>query len=361
LGVVTPHPISFYARQLRPSLSPQVFEPVPSRVIWFVLHCAIIAAGTLAIAHDVGGIPGRLVCSLLIGHSFAGLAFVAHEALHGSVVKGARSIHLLGFACFLPFTVSPTLWTAWHNKVHHGHTMAEGIDPDAFPTLREYRGSRLLRIADRYALGRGHWAGALPLFVGFTVQTLQILLNTSRNPRFLTVRQRRRALWETAAGIAFWVGLGVWLGPVHFLFAYGIPLLVGNAVVTTYILTNHSLSALTNEANDPLLNSLTVLVPKPLAKLHLDFGLHVEHHLFPSMSPRHATHVRALLQERWPERYQSMSLWKALGRLISTPRIYLDETTLVDPKTGRTFPTLAAQRPALARAGNEQLRISYSH
>jgi fatty acid desaturase len=261
---------------------------VPSRLGWFVLHCAIIVSATLGITHDLGGLPGRLAFSLLIGHSFAGLAFVGHETLHGSVVKGARWIRLLGFACFLPFTVAPTLWTAWHNRVHHGHTMAEGIDPDAFPTLAEYRHSRLLRIADRYALGRGHWVGALPLFVAFTVQTLQILLNASRHPRYFSPRQRRRAFLETAAGIGFWVALGVWIGPVHFLFAYGIPLLLGNAVVTTYILTNHSLSPLTSAANDPLLNSLSVLVPQPLARLHLDFGLHVEHHLFPSMSSRYA-------------------------------------------------------------------------
>lgn len=346
---MTPRPISFYTRQIRSALPPHAFDPVPSRLAWFALHCAIIALGVFAIARDWWGPFGRVGLSLLIGHSFAGLAFVGHEALHGAVVKGARRVHLLGFASFLPFAVSPTLWVAWHNKVHHGHTMAQGIDPDTFPTLGEYRQSRVLQIADRYSLGRGHWAGALPLLVGFSVQTLQVLFKASRDPHYFSGRLRRRAFLETAAGIAFWAAMGVWLGPVHFLFAYGIPLLIGNAVVMTYILTNHGLNPLTSEANDPLLNSLSVLVPRPLAWLHLDFGLHVEHHLFPSMSSRYAGAVRSLLLKRWPHHYQSMTLWRAVRGLMATPRVYLDEKTLVDPRTGETFPTLLPREPEAAR------------
>ena len=46
-------------------------------------------------------------------------------------------------------------------------------------------------------------------------------------------------------------------------------------------------------------------------------------------------------RERWPERYQSMSLPAALRALHRTARIYKDDVTLVDPKTGREYATLA--------------------
>ena len=71
----------------------------------------------------IGGIWAALPISLAIGHSFAGCAFVGHELLHGSVVRGRRARLTIGWLCFLPFTLSPRLWVAWHNEVHHGTTM----------------------------------------------------------------------------------------------------------------------------------------------------------------------------------------------------------------------------------------------
>jgi fatty acid desaturase len=130
-----------------------------------------------------------------------------------------------------------------------------------------------------------------------------------------------------------------WLGPLGFLFGYGLPLMIGNFVVICYILTNHSLSPLTS-VNDPLVNSLSVTVPRWLARVHLQFGLHVEHHLFPSMSSAHAPLVRDQLRARWPERYQSLPIEEALGRLARTPRIYASETVLEDPRSGLRATTI---------------------
>jgi len=299
----------------------------------------LVAAGAVALIACRTGAVGTLVGTLLMGHSFAGLAFVGHEVLHGAVVRRQGPRMVLGWLCFLPFVVSPRLWVAWHNQVHHSHTMEEGVDPDAYPTLEEYRSSRLLRVIDRFSLGRFQPGGLFCLALGFTVQSGQVLFK-QRSLKYLTPKNWRRALMETTLGVAAWTAFGVWGGPRLFVFAFLLPLAIGNAVVTAYILTNHSLSPLT-EVNDPLLNSLSVTLPWWLSKLHLDFGLHVEHHLFPAVSSAHAETVRAAVVRRWPERYQSMPFLRALGRLISTPRIYKEPRTLVDPKSGREFPTLA--------------------
>ena len=80
--------------------------------------------------------------------------------------------------------------------------------------------------------------------------------------------------------------------------------------------------------------------PRLVAWLTLGFGFHVEHHLFPAMSARHATTVRAFLRERWPERYKSMSLRDALGSLHRGARVYKTATTLFDPRTGAEHATL---------------------
>jgi fatty acid desaturase len=111
-------------------------------------------------------------------------------------------------------------------------------------------------------------------------------------------------------------------------------------LVMSFILTNHSLSPLT-EVNDPLLNSLSVTVPRLFDFTTLRFGFHVEHHLFPAMSSRHAPLLRRLILARWPERYQSMPLLRALVQIIRTARVYKQPTLLVDPKNGREWPALA--------------------
>ena len=320
--------------------------------MWLAVHLATAVAGIVAVALGVGGLWLAPLLALVIGHGFAGMAFVAHETLHGSVVQGRRLRHAIGWFGFLPFALSPTLWVGWHNRVHHGHTMEDGVDPDAYPTLERYARSLRTRVGDHMTPGRGRWAGVMTLAVGFTVQSLTILVQGRRAAR-LSRRQHLRSIAETALGVAVWAVVGAAIGPAPFLFAFVIPLLVGNALVITYILTNHSLSPLT-AVNDPLVNSLSVTTPRLVSALHLQFGYHVEHPLFPAMSPRHASRVRDELVRLWPERYQSMPLWRAFGRLWSTARVYATPRVLHDPRSGRAWPALLP--PAEAAAAAEEAR-----
>jgi fatty acid desaturase len=354
---VNAHPVSHYARQIRPLLPSTAFDLVPNRLFWLLFHLALVAAGWVALAWGWGQWPGAIVAALVIGHSFAGMAFVGHETLHGAVLRGRRALHLIGGLCFLPFSLSPRLWIAWHNRVHHGNTMIDGVDPDSYPTMKDYQERPSLRLAERYALAKDHQAaGWLTLLIGFTVQGTLVLLAAGKKG-YLSRAQLRWAVVETLGAWAFWLGFGVLLGPKMFLLGFLVPLMLGNAVVTAYILTNHSLSPL-NEVNDPLLNSLTVTCPKWVNALHLNFGLHVEHHIFPGMSSAKAPLVRKVLLERWPERYQSMPVITALLKLWSTPRIYLDPTTLVDPRTGEKFPTLLPRTASAAPRAEGELAIA---
>jgi fatty acid desaturase len=332
-------PLSAYVRELRPALPPEVFVPARSRILWMPLHLAVIATVTWLMG--AGHVPWPLwpVASLVLGVSFAGLTFLGHELLHGGVVRGRRLRHARGWIGFLPFVVSPRLWLAWHNRQHHGNTNVVGVDPDMYPVLREYQDSRIVRVVtDRFALGGRRWTGVLSLLFGFTGQSTQILLS-ARKKGLLTGRQQALAFFETFLGLAVWATVCVLVGPLAFLFVFGIPVVVANVMVMMFILTNHGLSPLT-DVNDPLVNSLSVTVPRWLEVLTLGFGFHTEHHLFPAMSTRHAPAVRAELLARWPGRYQSMPLATALLRLHRTARVYEDATTLCDPRRGETWPTL---------------------
>jgi fatty acid desaturase len=309
------------------------------------VHVAVVAAAMLAIG--LHWLPGPLlpVASLLIGASFAGLTFVAHETLHGAVVRDKTVRQLVGFLGFMHFCISPRLWVAWHNRVHHGHANSPGEDPDAYPTREEYeRDAKVRFVTDHLAPGRSRLGGLFSLTVGFTVQSAQVLL-VARRRGYLTARGQRVAVVETALAVGVWTALAVALGGVGFVFAYVLPLVVANVIVMAFIFTNHSLSPL-GAVNDPLANSLSVTLPGWLEWLTLRFGFHVEHHLFPGMSSRHAPLVRDRVRERWPERYQSMPLGRALVLLHRTGRIYEGETMLLDPHTGTSVPALQPRAAA---------------
>jgi fatty acid desaturase len=332
-------PISAYAGEIKPLLPARAFRPARSRLSWLPLHSVCIALLMLAISRD--WLPPLLLpmVSLLIGASFAGLVFLGHETLHGAIVRGRRLRHVVGWLCFLPFTVSPRLWVAWHNRVHHGNANHAGRDPDAYPTLREYRTNRRARVAlDWFGIGRHKLRGLVSLVFGFSVQSLHQLL-IARRERYLTRSELLLAGLETSAGLALFVAAFVWLGPLGFLFGCVLPVLVANVIVMGHILTNHTLSPHT-EVNDPLANSLSVTAPRVVEFLTLGFGYHVEHHLFPWMSTRHAPLVRELLIARYRERYQSLPLLQALLRVHRTPRVYASPHLLYDPKTGELAPTL---------------------
>jgi len=331
--------LSSYVRELRSTLPSGVFAPARSRLLWLPVHLSIIVAVIGAIATD--RVPWLLwpVASIVLGVSYAGITFLAHETLHGGVVRGRRLRRVIGWIGFAPFVVSPRLWMAWHNRQHHGNTNLPGVDPDMYPVLREYNDSRLVRtITDRFALGGRRWTGVLSLLVGFTGQSTQMLL-TARRRGLLSGPQQAVAFLETFLGLAVWAAVCTLVGPTAFLFVFGVPLVVANVMVMMFILTNHGLSALT-DVNDPLVNSLSVTVPRWLDWLTLGFGFHTEHHLFPAMSTRHAPAVRDAVRAKWPERYQSMPLGSALLRLHRTARVYEDAVTLCDPRRGARWPAL---------------------
>jgi fatty acid desaturase len=308
--------------------------------------------GILVASLVSGHVPTVLwpLVSVLIGCCFSGVVFLGHETLHGGVVHGQRTIRVLGWFCLLPFTLSPTLWTAWHNRVHHGHCGQAGKDPDMYPTLLEYQTQRAARVmADHFGLGRRRVLSLLSLLFGFTGQSQQMLWK-AREKGILSRKLHRRAIFETLLGIAFWAAIAGIVGLVPFLFVYAIPLVVTNSIVMMFIMTNHNLSPLTPNINDPLVNSLSVTLPRPLEWLTLDFGYHVEHHLFPAISTRHGRLVRAALLEHFPHRYQSMPLGSALSHLFVTARVYQDDTTLFDPRSGQRFPTLMPR----SRANNQR-------
>jgi fatty acid desaturase len=334
------------AHAVRARLGKQIFEPATSRLLWVVVHLTTWGMGLISslwLMKQEASLVWFLLVSLVLGMSFAGMAFVAHETLHGALTRNRTLRRLVGFVGFLPFCVSPRLWIAWHNRIHHGNTNIAGKDPDAYPDLHEYEQSWGARLAVQWGAPRsGKWRGLITLLIGFSLQSAQVLLMAKKR-KFLSSRNYALAWAETLLGVSIWATLAMLVGLQVFVVVYLLPLVVANFLVMAHIVTNHSLSPLADH-NDALETSLTVTVPRWFEFYSLGFGYHVEHHLFPAMSNRHAPRVQAELRRLAPTRYQQMPLVRALALLFRTPRVYGSGGLLVDPETGETWRTLGPAR-----------------
>jgi fatty acid desaturase len=317
-------------KQVRAELPTDTFERQPQRALWFIPLAATAIGGiaTIITVH-----PAWYVCLLLgivVGQCFAAMGFLAHEVLHGSVVGSTGLQTFFGYLGFGPMMVSPTLWRTWHNQIHHGKTNKGNSDPDGFGTVERYEKAPSTRFVAKLAPGSKHPMSYLFLGYWFTFHGQVVLWIQSRYMRSFARLNRRRAIIDSAVCAAIWVAVIVLAGPFYALFAVVVPIVVTNMLVMGYIATNHFMRPLTT-VNDPLENSMSVTTLPIVDKLHFNFSHHVEHHLFPTMSAKHAPRVRAWLQANEAERYVSPAHWTAVAYLYKTPRVYLDSTTLVDP------------------------------
>ncbi len=316
--------------RLRDELPPDTFRPQPVRALWFVPAATVAGAGTAALIHFPVPWPLALLIALVIGQAYAAMAFLAHETLHGSTVRSRRLQDLLGFVGLGPVLVSPTLWRVWHNQVHHTKTNKGNSDPDGFGTLRRYQRMRSTQFVARLAPGSRHWSSYLFFGYWFTFHGQMVLWLQSKHMRGFADLNRRRAIAETFAAFGIWVAIAIAAGPVTSVFAVVIPIIATNATIMSYIATNHFLRPLT-ETNDPIENSMSVMVPTVVDRLHCNFSHHVEHHLFPKMSPKHAPRVREWLVANAGDEYLAPPHWRAIRELYRTPRVYKNATTLCDP------------------------------
>ncbi|WP_066173969.1 fatty acid desaturase family protein [Bacillus marinisedimentorum] len=330
------HTFGWYAKRLTPHLPKYAFKPVPARLWGGLAYLAIVVAGILAIGVFDLHITLNLGIAIVLGASFAGMGFLGHEILHGTVVRKAWLRNFLGAVAFWPLSTGPRLWRKWHNLTHHVHTQNEEHDPDAWPTLEKLAQSRMLRWIYRLPFWVRAIFGFLTLSIQFTAHSFHMFLVYIKefNPK------KRPAVWfQFILPWVTWLGLMFWIGPVKWLFAFLIPLLIANLIVMGYISTNHRLNPIT-PVNDPLANSLSVTVPKWVDVLHFNFSYHTEHHVFPGMSPKYYPMVKEQIKRMWPERYHEMPMGRALTALIKTPRVYYREKDLVDPRGQKVYGSL---------------------
>ena len=337
-----------YASELRTDLPPHAFRPVLSRILWLPIHLAVIGVAAGLILRGESGWVSKTLLALLMGHSFAVLAFLAHEILHGTVVRQRWLQSLTAGICLLPHCLPPDVWRTWHNRFHHGYTGIAGKDPDSFGDPVLYRRSKFLHTILTFLPGSGYLRSGFYFLFYFTFHVLFVLFLHSKKYNYWTKQKRNRQLRLFALEVGFWVTIAVAVGPVNFFFIYLLPLMVANTIQMLYVTTNHWLcdGEDHDHHSDPLKNSLSVKLPRFIDWLHLNTSYHTEHHLGPTINPRHAPLVYQSMVARHGKRCRRLPLFRILMMTYRTPRVHLSGSELVNIDNGAVFSTLGAEGEA---------------
>lgn len=335
-----------YAKRLRPELPPEAFDPDPSKLYILLINVAILGCGW-GLGAQLHTWPVQwlwlyLPFALVMANSVTVLAFGSHDLQHGSVIRKRRLAHYLAIILQTPLWMSATLWRIVHNRIHHNQTNQPG-DPDRNYYFQEPNtiGKRVQAWLFPSAHMTRPWLALSLLSTwGFYVlrHTLSVLIWNGQNGALstatfrVTPEERRAIAGELALMAGLHLGVLAWLSfdPLQVAIAYVLPLALGHAGMMAYIYTNHLVSPIT-EINDPLVNSLSLRVPKLFDVLHLHFSHHAEHHIFPGLNSDYYPLVRELLSKHYPDRtayvVDAAEAWKML---LSTPCLYLDAVTLTD-------------------------------
>ncbi|MGZ3690723.1 MAG: fatty acid desaturase family protein [Pseudobdellovibrio sp.] len=331
--------LAYYNRKITAVLPAHFFERTPLRIAYAGLFFGLNVLLVLAVLKLDLHWSLKILAGVLIGQFNAGMAFISHETSHGQHIASKNAQDALVLFAFSPFMISPTYWRFWHNRLHHGNTQYILKDPDAFPNMTVYRQSKFMQRLFAWTPGSGTIRSYFYFFFWFSFQSFLNQIYMRFGNKMWEEMKHNRVSVEFGFQILLVATYIYFVGSQAPIYLILIPFAVQNYTVMSYISTNHNISPLT-KINDPLENSLTVTTNPLLDLMHLNFGYHVEHHIFPRMSGAYTKNVHYALKKMFPETYQYMKKSDALKLLYSTPRIYKNHTTLIHPETLERFHTL---------------------
>ena len=339
-------PQAEYAKKLRPLLPPEAFSPDFSKLWILLINLAILLCGwTIATHLDQWTwywLWLYLPLTLLMGNSVIALLFSSHDLMHGSVIKNARLSQAIGLIGMTLLWMPPTFWKLVHNRVHHNKTNSLQ-DPDRnylheqpknwgkwiqhrfTPSIDVTLPELTVGMTMAWGIHNFRNLSSVLLFNRKSVSYVPAAFTASAKERIAIARE---LLVMTTLHLCILAYLQ--FDPLKLLLSYFLPIGIGYAGVMFYIYTNHMVCRMT-EINDPLVNSLSLRVPKIFDLLHLNFSYHAEHHIFPGLNSDYYPVLQQLILAHYPERSGYLIEAKEAWRLLlQTPRHYRDENTLTD-------------------------------
>ena len=338
---------SEYRANLRQYLAEDCFKVDKRHIILYLASFAVFFTSMYGILH-VSSFILKLALSFTMGVMLASLTFFLHDLFHGSIIKSNVGSYLFGLSIGIFNLFAPLFWKRVHN-LHHART-GNTDDPDRSYILQENPKTLIekfvytLRISNESIhpifsllfMSFGFFFYFFnTMFYGLVAKKTSIEEDKKYQriqELFKTGKERAIVFGELILILAFQVFLFSAVCHQNFLSYFLISLMpvgIAHIIAMSYIHTNHFLSPLTGEVDDPLVNSLSIKDPWFIDKIFSNFSHHVEHHLFPAVSSYHYPKIRKLLLEYYPGRYKFIPMFDAMKELFSTPRIYQDFTHLI--------------------------------
>lgn len=313
-------------KRMRAELPGSVFTANTARMIWALPLTLIVVVGWWGILGFLDAWWSKLLVSALVTAALGSLAFLAHEVLHGAMGGQRRLQNAVAWLGLGPILTPPEFWRSWHNRMHHGHTNHKVRDLDHFGTLARHKKRSLANRLVSMAPGSGNPLSYLFCFYSFSLHAQLLLWTaTSRHPSFKG-RTWKREKVQSIALVTAWLALA-WVSGGDAVYTALIPFMGANAIIQSYIVTNHWLRPHTS-TNNPLENTLSLVVPQWMDRLHFRFSHHVEHHLLPGVGSDQLPNVRQWLLNECPGKLALATFPEAMIWLYKTPRTYRTATEL---------------------------------
>lgn len=308
-------------QRIRSKLPKSAFEVNPLRMLWVPFWISVaLAAGYVILMTPVHW-SIKVVLGVIIGNSWAILNFIAHEVVHGGMGGSKKVQDFVGNLCGFPVLMPAHLWQYGHIRRHHAYTNQDLKDTDTLGLHHRYVNKPgAQKLIDKYP-GSGLWASLRYFAYGFTFQNLDRALKT-KGEKGRSVRQKVGMM------AVFWLAVAFMSG-FDFVFTVVIPFITANAIILSYIVTQHWIRPLSDN-NNAMETTLGITQPKWLESMHFNNSCHLEHHLFPAMPFSKLPLVRQALVEEFPDKIAIMPHWQALKWVFKTPRVYADNNHLVD-------------------------------
>ena len=146
------------------AIPPECYEnPTHRGLLWLARDLLLYAALIWGLA-SFDQIWVLVPLWLISGAVISGLFILGHDAAHGALFGSKRLNYLVGQLAMLPSLHLYEAWVFGHNRIHHGHTIRQGMDYVWHPvTPAEYRAlsplGKLLHRVEWSALGAGVYYG----------------------------------------------------------------------------------------------------------------------------------------------------------------------------------------------------------
>ena len=333
-----------YRSVLRQYIKAEDFNPDTKELLRYFTFMSIYLFGIYSLVNLQLFLPVKIFVSIFMGISLAALTFFMHDLMHGAVTKSKKITYLIGLSIGLFNFFAPLFWQRLHN-FHHARAGSVD-DPDRMYIWDERPKDGLEKFIYGLRISKNSFNAAFSLasmsfgfFWYFFTMFCAMLQKKPRGSQYQGVNKLFKTkdvfivfsefiLIFSFQGFLFTILSGSNL--LNYFLISLLPVLITHFTTMLYIHTNHFLSPLTASVDDPLVNSLSLKNSWLVDKVFANFSHHVEHHLFPAMGSSHYPKIRKLLLDLYPNRFQLFPMSYAVKLLCTTPRIYSDNTNLVN-------------------------------